>query len=190
MLLRVKKNFSHVSHLRAWSGKAVYADAAGRAIIPSESEPMSDDAEIPVATEEVVPRSAAAERMRQHRERRRQGLRCLMIELRETEIDALVGMGLLKAEMRDDAEAVSVALYEHLSRTLGAIVTRNANWLKMGLRKARKISRPRKITVHTAARGSTSRTRKAASSSLRSSRAISPLVPLSRHPAGGLSHQD
>ena len=62
----------------------------------------------------------AAERMRLHRERRRQGLRCLMIELHVTEIEALVGMGLLEAEMRDDSEAVSVALYEHLNRTLGA----------------------------------------------------------------------
>jgi len=34
--------------------------------------------------------SAAAERMRRHRERRREGLRCLTIEFRETEIDALV----------------------------------------------------------------------------------------------------
>jgi hypothetical protein len=33
---------------------------------------------------ESTARSAAAERMRLHRERRRQGLRCLTIELRET----------------------------------------------------------------------------------------------------------
>ena len=65
-------------------------------------------------------RSAAVERMRQHRERRRQGLRCLMIELHVTEIDAIVGLGLLKAEMRDDPGEVSVTLYEHLNRTLGA----------------------------------------------------------------------
>jgi hypothetical protein len=58
--------------------------------------------------------------MRRHRQRQRDGLRCLMIELRETEIDALIGIGLLKAELRDDPEAVSVALYEHLDRTLGA----------------------------------------------------------------------
>jgi hypothetical protein len=64
---------------------------------------------------------AAAERMRLHRERRRQGLRCLMIELHVTEIDSLVGLGLLKAEMRDDPGEVSVALYEHLNRTLGAM---------------------------------------------------------------------
>jgi hypothetical protein len=58
--------------------------------------------------------------MRRHRQRRRDGLRCLMVELRETEIDALIGMGLLKAELRDDPEAVSDALYEHLNRTFGA----------------------------------------------------------------------
>jgi hypothetical protein len=64
--------------------------------------------------------SAAAERMRLHRERRRQGLRCLMIELRETEIDALVEKGLLDGEMRNDPDAVSDALYAHLDQTLGA----------------------------------------------------------------------
>ena len=42
----------------------------------------------------------AAERMRLHRERRRLGLRCLMIQLRETEIDALIRIGLLKPDMR------------------------------------------------------------------------------------------
>jgi hypothetical protein len=76
--------------------------------------------EVVVATAPAA-RSAAAERMRQHRERRRQGLRCLMIELHVTEIDSLVGLGLLKAEMRDDSGEVSVALYEHLNRTLGAM---------------------------------------------------------------------
>ncbi len=69
---------------------------------------------------EPIARSPAAARMRRHRERRRDGLRCLIIELHVTEIEALVGIGLLKAEMRDDPEAVSVALYEHLNRTLSA----------------------------------------------------------------------
>ena len=41
-------------------------------------------------------RSPAAERMRLHRERRRRGLRCLVIELRETEVDALIRGGLLE----------------------------------------------------------------------------------------------
>jgi hypothetical protein len=65
--------------------------------------------------------SLAAERMRRHRQRRRDGLRCLMVELRETEIDVLVGLKLLTAEMRNDPEAVSDALYAFLDRTLGAV---------------------------------------------------------------------
>ena len=62
--------------------------------------------------------SPAAERMRRHRERRRDGLRCLWIELRDTEIDALVRKGLLKAEARSDQNAIADALYDYLERTL------------------------------------------------------------------------
>jgi len=65
-------------------------------------------------------RSAAAERMRRHRKRRREGLRCLMIQLRETEIDALIGSGLLKPEMRNNPSAVRKAFYTFLDGTLGA----------------------------------------------------------------------
>ena len=64
--------------------------------------------------------SPAAERMRAHRERRRQGLRCLMIELRETEIDALIRKGLLKPETRYNSTALREALYAVLDGTLGA----------------------------------------------------------------------
>ena len=60
-------------------------------------------------------RSAAAERMRRYRERRRDGLRCLMVELRETEINALIGK---KAIARNDQDAIRDALYAHLERTL------------------------------------------------------------------------
>jgi len=66
-------------------------------------------------------RSAAAERMRLHRERRRQGLRCFTIELRETEIDTLIRKGLLKAETRNDPCAIIDGLYAHLERTLGPV---------------------------------------------------------------------
>ena len=52
---------------------------------------------MPPRTEPAAP-SAVAERMRRHRQRRRHGLRCFMIELRETEIDALIRNGLLAAE--------------------------------------------------------------------------------------------
>ena len=63
-------------------------------------------------------RSAAAERMRHYRERQRQGLRCLMIELSKAEIDGLIRQGLLPAELRNEPFAVSWALYDHLDRTL------------------------------------------------------------------------
>jgi len=63
--------------------------------------------------------SPAAERMRLHRERRRKGLRCLTIELRETEIDALVRNGFLKVDARNDLRSIETALYEFFERALG-----------------------------------------------------------------------
>ncbi len=63
-------------------------------------------------------RSPAAERMRRHRERRREGLRCVTIELRETEIDTLVQKGLLNADTRNDERAVRQALYQYFDSTL------------------------------------------------------------------------
>ena len=82
---------------------------------------MSQDAEMVMATV-----SPAAERMRRHRERRRDGLRCLTIELRETEIDALICRGMLKADARNDPYAIRDALHEYLDHTLGRnAVTRN-----------------------------------------------------------------
>ena len=71
------------------------------------------------STPTAAPRSAAAERMRAHRERRRAGLRCLTIQLFETEIDELIRKGLLKDVARNDPQAVCEALYAHLDRTLG-----------------------------------------------------------------------
>ena len=63
--------------------------------------------------------SLAAERMRRHRQRQRNGLRCLTIELRETEIETLIRKGLLKLETRNDQHAIVEAIYDHLDRTLG-----------------------------------------------------------------------
>ena len=79
---------------------------------------MTHNAELTVTPPTTEPaRSAAAERMRLHRERRRMGLRCLMIELRDTEIDALVRMGLLGAETRNDEIAIRDALHSFLDET-------------------------------------------------------------------------
>ena len=69
----------------------------------------------PASSAEPATRSAAAERMRRHRQRLRDGLRCLVIELRETEIDDLIRKGLLKSETRNNAID---ALYAHLDNTL------------------------------------------------------------------------
>jgi hypothetical protein len=62
----------------------------------------------------------AAERMRRHRQRHRDGLRCLMIELHEAEVDVLVQREFLKAEMRNDSSAIIDALYDHLFHTMGS----------------------------------------------------------------------
>jgi len=61
--------------------------------------------------------SAAAQRMRAHRKRRQAGLRCLTIELRETEVTELIQRKLLEAGARHDANAVRTALYRQAAST-------------------------------------------------------------------------
>jgi hypothetical protein len=63
-------------------------------------------------------RSSVAERMRRYRQRRRDGLHCLLIELRETEIFALVRMGLLQPENCNSKEAILAAFYAFLDHTM------------------------------------------------------------------------
>ena len=74
---------------------------------------------VKASTTGPVALSPAAERMGLFRERRRKGLRCVTIELHEDEIDALVRMGLLNVEMRNDANAIIEAMYAFFDRTLG-----------------------------------------------------------------------
>jgi hypothetical protein len=62
--------------------------------------------------------SPAAMRMRRHRKRRSGGLRCLTIELRDSEIDMLICRALLKPEMRNSKNAIINALYAHFDQTL------------------------------------------------------------------------
>jgi hypothetical protein len=62
--------------------------------------------------------AAGAERVRIHRQRRREGLRCVTLEVRDSEIDALVRRQLLKAERRNDPSAIVDALYVFLDRAL------------------------------------------------------------------------
>jgi hypothetical protein len=63
--------------------------------------------------------SPAALRMRLHRDRRRKGLRCVTIELRKTEIEALVRGGLLQHDRRHDRVSVRDAVHQLLDRTFG-----------------------------------------------------------------------
>ena len=80
----------------------------GKLAIVVNTEPVLPSAE-------PVSRSGAAERMRAHRQRRRDGLRCLIIELRDSEINALIGK---KIVARNDEDAIRDALYAHLERTI------------------------------------------------------------------------
>ena len=63
----------------------------------------------------AVSQTSAAERMRRHRERRREGFRSLWVELHDTELDAFVRKG---PTARNDENAIADALYAHLERTL------------------------------------------------------------------------
>ena len=69
----------------------------------------------------ILRRSSAAKRMRLHRERKRDRMRYIGIELRATEIDALVRKGLLRPETRNDAAAIIKGLYTFLERTLDPV---------------------------------------------------------------------
>jgi hypothetical protein len=62
---------------------------------------------------------SAAERMRRSRQRRRDGIVYLGIELRVTEIDRLIAFGYLKPDHGDDPEKVLHALYWFLDHKLG-----------------------------------------------------------------------
>jgi hypothetical protein len=53
-------------------------------------------------------------RMARHRQRRRKGLKCVTIELRETEIDVLIRRRWLPRDSRSDLAAVRKALYGFL----------------------------------------------------------------------------
>jgi len=65
--------------------------------------------------------SLAAERMRRHRQRQRNGLRCLLIELRATEIETHIRKRLLKRETRNDRNAIINALCAFFDRTLNPL---------------------------------------------------------------------
>ena len=62
------------------------------------------------------PCAPAAERMRLSRLRRRDGMRCVPFEVRDSEIAALVQYGLLNPAERDNRQAIAAALGNLLER--------------------------------------------------------------------------
>jgi hypothetical protein len=69
-------------------------------------------------TQQVRPVSNAAERMRRTRGRRRDGFRCVGVEIHVDEVERLIELGLLEAEHRHDPEAIAEALYKVLEFAL------------------------------------------------------------------------
>ena len=72
---------------------------------------------IPLMGDPSLPTPAAARQML-YRERRRHGLRCTQIEVRQSEIQALIQRGLLGQEEASDPLAVRDAIHRHLDQTL------------------------------------------------------------------------
>jgi hypothetical protein len=63
--------------------------------------------EPPAKNQQISP---GAERMRRSRQRRRNGLRCIPFEVRYSEVDGLVTLGLLDPVTRNDEHAIGRAL--------------------------------------------------------------------------------
>ena len=87
------------------------------------THPQADETHLPPSAAPVVPASepaaatgqgahgaSSAERMRLARERRRLGLLCVILEIREREIDALIRRGRLSAGDRENRSAIRRAL--------------------------------------------------------------------------------
>ena len=77
---------------------------------------MSDEKSASMAVQETRI-TAGAMRMRASRRRRREGMRCITIEFRETEIDRLVDLGHLRQADRDRRNEVLRALYQFLEES-------------------------------------------------------------------------
>ncbi len=80
---------------------------------------MTESVATPIVASTRIARTRGAERMRRCRQRRRDGLRCYRLELRDSEIKALVRRGLLLASEQTNPNAVTQAMYAFFDRTLG-----------------------------------------------------------------------
>jgi hypothetical protein len=66
--------------------------------------------------------TTSAERMKLHRQRLKQGLRCLTIELRNSEVKELIRRGFTTESAATTPDALRKALYAFLDRHLSAPV--------------------------------------------------------------------
>jgi hypothetical protein len=64
----------------------------------------------------------AAERMARYRERRKAGMRCLTLEIRNSEISALIRRGLLDSNKSNDRAAIKAAIYAYFEQSLDPVV--------------------------------------------------------------------
>lgn len=80
---------------------------------------MNESVATPIVANTKVARTRGAERMRRCRQRRRDGLRCYRLELRNDEIETLVRLRLLSPGEQTNRTAVVKAMYAFLDRTLG-----------------------------------------------------------------------
>ena len=80
---------------------------------------MSESVAAPIVANTKIAQTRAAERMSRCRQRRRNGLRCYILELRDSEIEALVRRGLLVAAEKTNRNAVTKAMYSFFDSTLG-----------------------------------------------------------------------
>src|SRR5271166_4473961 len=76
--------------------------------------PTSQTATVPAALSLKRTPLSPAERMRRTRERRKQGLFYVTLELRQSEVDAFVRCGRLKPEERGSPDAIRNAIYSVL----------------------------------------------------------------------------
>src|ERR1700722_616936 len=84
---------------RALRFRCAAAAEKGRAMVLRCASSIGGRDSVMTQPDTVVPPgspSKAALRMRRHRERRKNSLRCLVIELRETEVTSLIRQGFLK----------------------------------------------------------------------------------------------
>ena len=71
------------------------------------------------ASKTQIGRAQAAERMRRSRDRRRKGLRCYTLQIRDWEIQALISRGLLSPSEQTDRRAVINAMHRFLDHAFG-----------------------------------------------------------------------